>query len=293
MAVSNRICPQCDAPLAPNEIFCSNCGTQYTEPTSVEPVPLPLQSSLRSPRRPNVALLIGISLLVFLLIGSGVFFFVRMKSNTTSNTLPTSSNGTTSNQRALFSDNFVNNSKAWDTGSGAGFSSIINGHGMELSEANHKILYEPIPGDGSVTANYSDFSATTTFTITKADQNDSVGFYMRGDDNLSQGYFVDIFGDNTYDIVKVFPDAQQDTFLISPTSSSAINPVGQQNKLTVLMKGSKIVVLINDKVVNSISDNTYTEGQLALFVENGKSSDGVKAIFSSVTVYPAPAQLSG
>ncbi len=331
MSVSNRICPQCEAPLAPNEIFCSNCGIHYTELTSVEPLPdaspyqvepthyagqalssssnadyapspllnvgytpyggqlLPLRSFPRSPRRPNIALFIGIGLLVFLIVGGGSFF-ARTKSNTSSNAHPKSSNA---GPRALFSDNFANNSKAWDTGSGNGFSSIINGHGMVLSEANHKILDEPIPGDDTTTANYSDFSATTTFTITQADQNDSVGFYMRGNDNLSQGYFVDIFGDNTYDIVKVFPDAQQDTFLISPTGSSAINPVGQQNKLTVIMKGPKIVILINDTVVNSITDSAYTSGQLALFVENGKSSDGVKATFSGVIVYPAPAQLPG
>jgi hypothetical protein len=337
MSVSNRICPQCEASLAPNEIFCSNCGTRYTELTSVESLPdaspyqvepthyagqalssssnvgspnadyapsplsnvgytpyggqlLPLRSFPRSLRRPNIGLFIGMGLLVFLLVGGSIFFFVHTKSDISSNTPPTSSNA---GPRALFSDNFANNSKAWDTGSGNGFSSIISGHGMVLSEANHKILDEPIPGDDTTTANYSDFSATSTFTITQADQNDSVGFYMRGDDNLSQGYFVDIFGDNTYDIVKVFPDAQQDTFLISPTGSSAINPVGQQNKLTVIMKGPKIVILINDAVVNSISDSAYMRGQLALFVENGKSSDGVKATFNDVIVYSAPAQLPG
>lgn len=274
MAVSNRTCPQCGTLLAPNEVFCSNC--------------------LPQPRRgPNVALLIGIGVLVCLLVGGGVFFLVLSKGNTASSVTTTSINGTTAGTAsgALFSDDFANNSKGWDTGSGSGYSSTVGKHAMVLSEANHKILAEPIPGSGSIATTYSDFSVTTTFTIMKADQNDSVGLYVRGDDNLSQGYFVDIFGDNTYDIVKVFPNANQDTFLISPTNSSAINSVGQQNKLTVIMKGPKIVVLINDKVVNSISDSAYPSGQLAIFAENGRSSDGVKATFSSVSIYPAPAQL--
>src|SRR5207237_407523 len=120
---------------------------------------------------------------------------------------------------------------------------------------------------------FTEFSGTTTFTLLKADQNDSVGLYMRGNSNLSHGYFVDIFGDNTYDIVKVFPESSKDTFLISPTTSSAINPIGQQNKLTVVMKGSSIVLLINDKVVDSITDSNYTISHITIFAYvQGKSS---------------------
>jgi Domain of Unknown Function (DUF1080) len=162
---------------------------------------------------------------------------------------------------------------------------------MSLSEANHKILDEPVPGRNAAPVTFSDFSVTTAFTLLKADPNDSAGLYLRGDVNLNQGYFIDIFGDNTYDIVKVFPDASKDTFLISPTSSSAINPLGQQNKLTVVMKGPSLVLLINDKVVNSISDSTYTSGQIALFAENGRTSNGINATFNSVAVYSAPDKL--
>ena len=57
------------------------------------------------------------------------------------------------------------------------------------------------------------------------------------------------------------------------------------------MKGPKIVVLINDKVVDSVTDTTYTSGQIALFAENGKTSNGVNATFSGVMVYPAPERL--
>ena len=163
---------------------------------------------------------------------------------------------------------------------------------MTLAEANHKILDMTIPASNNVSATYSDFEVTTTLTLLKADQNDSVGLYIRGDSNLSQGYFIDIFGDNSFDIVKIFADSSKDTFLVSPTSSSTINPVGRKNKLTVVAKGAKLVILINDKVVSSISDsNGYTNGTIALFVENGQSSNGVQASFNNVVVYPAPVRL--
>ena len=37
MGSLNRICPQCGVPLTPNEMFCNNCGTRYTEQTVTSP----------------------------------------------------------------------------------------------------------------------------------------------------------------------------------------------------------------------------------------------------------------
>ena len=163
---------------------------------------------------------------------------------------------------------------------------------MTLADSNHKILDMAIPTSSNAPATYGDFEVSTTLTLLKADQNDSAGLYVRGDSKLGQGYFVDIFGDNSFDIVKIFADSSKDTFLVSPTNSPSINPVGRQNKLTVVAKGSKIVVLINNKVVSSTSDtNSYASGTIELFVENGRSSNGAQASFRSVSVYPAPGKL--
>ena len=363
----NRICPQCGVPLAPNEMFCGNCGTRYTEqtatgptrsassptqessntdqPSIIEPTqhagpsspsssflygkttesvgqitsPPPSTSThlynvpeaseeqsllqpspgdfVQAPRRgkrPNVALVIGVIVLLLLVVGGGIFFFVKSKGsipNRTSNGTPTlTTNGTT----PLFSDNFADNSKGWGLASASGYSSIISNNTMTLADANHKILDMAIPAGNNVSATYSDFEVTTTFTLSKADQNDSAGLYVRGDSNLDQGYFIDIFGDNSFDIVKIFADSNKDSFLVSPINSSSINPAGRQNILTVIAKGPKIVVLINNKVVSSISDNNgYTSGTIELFVENGQSSNGAQASFSHVAVYPAPSHLPG
>src|SRR5437660_12108974 len=100
-----------------------------------------------------------------------------------------------------------------------------------------------VPKISNASSTYSDFEVSTTLTLLKADQNDSAGLYVRGDSNLGQGYFIDIFGDNSFDIVKIFADSSKDTFLMSPTNSPAINLVGRQYKLTVVPKGSTLVVL--------------------------------------------------
>lgn len=244
------------------------------------------------PRKgPNIGMIVGGILLVVVVIGSGIFFLVKSKGSSSSSS-NRSSVSATPTPMPLFADNFVDNSKGWGLASASGFSSTISNSTMILAEANHKILDMTIPAGNSVSATYNDFEVSTTLTLLKGDQNDSVGLYVRGDSNLGQGYFIDIFGDDLFDIVKIFADANKDAFLVSPTNSSAINPIGRQNKLTVVAKGPKILVLINNTLVSTINDsNGYSNGTIALFVENGQSSNGVKASFHNVIVYPAPARL--
>ncbi|HLZ80903.1 MAG TPA: hypothetical protein VKP04_04665 [Ktedonobacteraceae bacterium] len=241
---------------------------------------------------PKVALIIGVITILILVVGGGIFSFVRSRGSngvTTPSTivaLPTAV--------PLFSDNFTDNSKGWGLASAAGYSSTISNNMLTLADANHKILNMAIPAGNNMSATYSDFEVTTTIALLKADQNDSAGLYIRGDGSIGQGYFIDIFGDSSFDIVKIFADSSKDSFLVSPTNSSFINPVGRQNTLTVIAKGSKLVVLINNKIVSSISDNNgYSSGTIELFVENGQSSNGVQASFNHITVYPAPDHLPG
>jgi hypothetical protein len=241
---------------------------------------------------PKVALIIGVITILILVVGGGIFSFVRSRGSNGVSTpgtivaLPTAV--------PLFSDNFTDNSKGWGLASAAGYSSTISNNMLTLADANHKILNMAIPAGNNMSATYSDFEVTTTIALLKADQNDSAGLYIRGDGSIVQGYFIDIFGDSSFDIVKIFADSSKDSFLVSPTNSSFINPVGRQNTLTVIAKGSKLVVLINNKIVSSISDNNgYSSGTIELFVENGQSSNGIQASFNHVTVYPAPDHLPG
>lgn len=251
--------------------------------------------SLQGGKRPKLLFMAGLVIVLLVILGGSIFAIGRSKGSTTT-TVSNNAVTPTPPPQSLFTDNFADNSKGWGVGSGKGFSCTIEHNVLSFSEANHRVLDIAIPGRNTVPALYGDFSVTAMFTLLKADQNDSVGLYVRGAStggNFNQGYFVDIYGDNSYDIFKVFADANKDTFLANSTTSTLINPLGQQNKLTVDMKGPKMVVLINDKVLISVSDNDYKSGQIALFVENGKSSNGVQANFSSVLVNPVPNQLPG
>jgi hypothetical protein len=57
------------------------------------------------------------------------------------------------------------------------------------------------------------------------------------------------------------------------------------------MEGPEMILVLNGAVIKSIEDTDYTRGQIALFVENGSTSDGVTANFSNIVICSAPDQL--
>jgi len=191
----------------------------------------------------------------------------------------------------LFSDNFADNSKGWYVSDVSGYTRTVSNNRLTLSATNHKILVESVPANQT----FDDFTLTTTVTLLQADANDSVGLYMRGDSNLDHDYRIAISGNTMYSISKESLDANNEqvvSYLVPPTHSAALHPLGQANTLTVTMQGPALTLSINGTTVTSIIDTDYTHGQIALFVANGSTSDGVTAAFSSIEIDPLPDQPS-
>lgn len=241
------------------------------------------------------ALLVTCVLVLFLFIGGLVLLFRQQGNGTTTIKHNRGTFGAlrlvpTPTVPALFSDNFSDNSQNWDVGSEATYGSSISNGTLTMMETNHKPFREPLPSN----VVYDDFSIAVTLTLLKGDQNDSVGLYLRANGSTGQGYYIDIYGDNTYDIAKISVDATQNVhakYLAEPEHSSALHAKGQKNTVMVIMKGANIVLLINNTVVKSIRDDEFTSGRIMLFVENGNSSDEVTASFDAVAIYTAPARL--
>ncbi len=236
------------------------------------------------------------SLLILMLCIGSVFLLFRQQGNVKISTQPnrrilgTVRLTPTPTLPVLFSDNFADNSENWNVGNEAKYgSTIINGT-LTMMKANHKPFREPLPSNVA----YDNFSVTTTFTLLQGDQNDSAGLYLRASGDTGQGYYVDIYGNDTFDIAKITVDANQKihaTYLAEPQHSSALHTKGQRNDVMVIMKGTSIVLLINGIVVKLVRDDAFTSGKIMLFVENGSSSNGVIASFDSIAVYAAPEQL--
>jgi len=193
--------------------------------------------------------------------------------------------------RPLFLDDFSNNKHGWSTDDVAGFTRTVQNNTLTLTDTNHTVLVESLPTNQS----FKNFSLTTTFTLTQADEGDSVGLYLRGDSNLDHDYRINIFGNSTYSISKESLDADNNnvsTFLLPPTHSSFLNPIGQQNTLSVTMNDIEFTMQLNGHLVGSLTSADYKQGQIALFVSNSADSDSTTATFSSIAIFPVPEQLA-
>ena len=259
----------------------------------------------RPQKSPHLRCFISIVLLLSVLVGGSLFFLVRSGGNAkgpkahqqTPTPTPTTAIPTdTPPPQSLFFDTFADNSHGWSVTNGpgnTGYVRMIANKKLTLADTNPKTtLIESLP----TTNQFDDFTLSVDFTVVKADTGDSVGIYVRGDSNLDHDYRIELNGDNTFDVAKEYLDFNQQTqsiVLDGPHSSSAIHPLGQKNTITVIMKGSALVLLINDTKVSTVNDNDYTSGQIALFAHVSSASSGVTTTFSRVEVDPAPDQLPG
>lgn len=242
--------------------------------------------------------ILGITVLLLMIVSS-ILLFVVLRSNGKATghrgdahktVTPTPSPTLALTPQPLFSDTFLDNKKGWYTGTVAGYTRKVEAGALILADTSHTVLTESLP----VNDTFDNVTLTATFTLVNADANDSAGLYVRGDSNLDHDYRFEVFGNNTYAISKEYLDntnTQQVISLTGPLHSSYLHPLGQENTLTVMTKGPTLVLLINGSVANSFNDVDYKRGQIALFVANGTTSDGVTASFSSISVYPAPAKL--
>lgn len=253
--------------------------------------------TVQSPRprkRPKAGFILGAVLLLLALIGGSLFLILHYteeglsSSRTNGNISTPTDTPTATPDQALFSDNFTNNNVGWDTSSDSGYTRNVSNHVLTLADTKHgTILTESLPTNDT----FDNYIVTVIFTLVKADQNDSTGVYVRGDSNLDHDYRIEINGNNTYDIVKEYLDANatpRAAILLGPAKAASLHPLGQPNVLRVILHGPRITMVINNVVVGLVTDNDYTKGQIDLFVHNGATSSGVKAVFENVEVDRVP-----
>lgn len=229
--------------------------------------------------------LLVILTLVLLVVISGGTLILRgyvQRVNSSSGS-PLSSGSLT--PQPIFEDTFTSNKNGWYIGQSAGYTRLLTNGGLMLEDTNHTMLVESLP----IIRQFKDVTVTTTLTFVSGDKQDSIGLYVRGDRTLDHDYRVEIFGDNTYAISKESIDArngQEMTFLVPATGSPLLKPIGQANTLALTMDGPLLTLAINGKVASQVTDTEYTSGQIALFVSNDQSSDGVIGLFHSISITP-------
>jgi eukaryotic-like serine/threonine-protein kinase len=140
------------------------------------------------------------------------------------------------------------------------------------------------PGKGCrlPSANASDFAYQVQMTIVKGNGG---GIFFR-DDNKGNGYYFFIGQNGTYEF-GTYHGCDNCTFstnILHSSSSSVINTgLNQPNLVAVVASGSTFDLYVNKHKIDSVSDGTYSQGQIGVFasVENGPT----EVVFSYAMVW--------
>jgi hypothetical protein len=290
---SPHVCPRCKVVLPPDEITCYSCGFRLAQ-SSLAPSKGKNQSRKRSQGVFTyfVSIFLVIFLFAFLLFrASGIplstyFTFLAATHSTVAYPVP--------KETPIFSDSFLGDDNGWNLQSSPGIYAVTLGRGMMTLEIEqHKLLWELIPGERT----YSDFVLTVNAVLSRGNQNDGYGVYIRGTANqtsdLATYYRFELYGDGSYAIFKgmVDPSGQStSTTIAGYTLSPIIQPHGKLNHLMIVARGTAVSFIVNGQLLKTISDSSYTSGSVALFISNlPQSNSSAKVQFSQLTIYPVQA----
>jgi hypothetical protein len=98
-------------------------------------------------------------------------------------------------------------------------------------------------------------------------------------------YIWRVYGDGTYSLQRYVDDELAE--LIAPTEASAINGSGETNRLRVETVGNRIRLFVNDELIGSTSDSSFSDGDLALGV-SAEDSPEVTVRYDNLAVSEAP-----
>ncbi len=110
------------------------------------------------------------------------------------------------------------------------------------------------------------------------------GIVFRADRATTHFYYFRIGPDGNYFLTRyVDKDPAHATILASGPSSSINTGLGQTNIIAAVAQGSSLDLYVNYEKVAHVNDNTYSHGQIGVFVGNsGNAADGV---FSDAKVW--------
>jgi hypothetical protein len=157
-------------------------------------------------------------------------------------------------------DSLAGNSNSnWDVdqaqgGGGCGFS----GSAYHAS-LDSKGFYFPCIAENT---NVSNFAFQVDMNINKGDGG---GLLFRAKSSSVQFYALQINSDGSYDLF-LSKDPTHNTNLLSGTSTAYKK--GQTNLITIIARGSNFYIYINKQYTGSVSDSTYTSGQIGVLVDD-------------------------
>ncbi len=248
-----------------------------------------------SSRGPKPWLIAIIAILVFVIIGGSAAGYLYLhRNNRTQATQRVQTQPATSAVQpkgpVLFADAFTDNHAGWSLQSYPGkLSATIAAGSLVLESDNNELLWEMLPGNKT----FSDFTLTCDAMLSKGDQNNGYGIFIRGSSmqntDLATYYRFELYGDGSYAIFKGTVSANGttgSTKLVDYTLQPAIQKQDGLNHIMITAKGSALSLTVNGQLLKTVTDNNYSSGSIALFVSNLQNAKpGAQAKFSNLHIY--------
>jgi len=297
-------CPRCSVVLPLNETVCYNCGYRLTSsPSSLSttsaktPIsPQTGKQQIQDPsKRASQIYFIVVVLIIVIFCYAGIraagvsLTSFATPTHTTSSLFQESYPAMKGNP--LFIDRFTDDTSGWNLQSMPGNYAVTVGSGvLSLESDKQKLVWEPLPG----VRTYSNFQLMADARLTKGDPNNGYGFYIRGaagqGNELAMYYRFELYGDGSYAIFKGSTDANGksvDTKLVNFLLDSAIAKKGKTNHILIIARGSRMSFIVNNHLLQTVTDTSYTAGSIALFASNlPEAKPGAQAQFARLAVYP-------
>ena len=251
--------------------------------TTIQRYPFPPQK--RTGKR-NLLIVSTILLVVLIIAGIAVHAIISPKPTPN---LPCLS----STQNLLFGDCFQDNRNQWNlTSQPNQFSVNISNGSLILKDDDHTLLQEVALGNPHM---FTDFRLEVDADLSLGDPINGYGVFIRGTLDTSgiieTYYRFELFGNGQYAIYKGVQSGNgtsTDMKLVDFTTSSAIHKQGSINHISITAKGANMALKVNGVVVQTITDNDYSTGSIALFVSNlASAAAGAQATFSNLGIYQA------
>jgi hypothetical protein len=174
----------------------------------------------------------------------------------------------------------TNKQVGWETDSSCSFA----GNTYQIVNTD-KNTYAPCMG---MLTNFSNFTFQVDATLKEGDAQSGVGLYFRANESKHQGYLFYVDQSGSYSLW-VSTDGtsanSRDLKDSQVTTSQYTTGLYQKNTLAVVVRDSQISIYLNQQLIVTSQDTTYSSGQIGLIVIDGNTK--ALASFSNAKVWTA------
>jgi eukaryotic-like serine/threonine-protein kinase len=257
------------------------------------PVPAPPQ------RRGNrIGIIIGVAALVLLIAGGGIFTLLRpgsrnspVTASPTVNVTATAHVNATATATAAVEDPYTHSGTLTladplsDNGKGHGWD--VNSNCAFIDGAYHVRAPNPSFSDYCIarSTDFSNLVFEAQMKIIKGDQG-GIDFRVTSTTYPNDQYYDFYIGqDGSYEL-DINISSNSIKSLAQGTSSAINQGLNQTNLVTVVAQGSLIKLYVNHQLITSVTDSTYTHGQIGFDADPfGNSGHPTEVAYSNVRVW--------